>query len=275
MANRKRKLDPGKSPAAFFGSEIRRAREAAGMAQAELAHMAGYDPSVVSKCEGGEWPATDALANACDKAFPERGGWFLRFYADSHAWAGFPAWFADWVQEEQRASAILWHEPLLIPGLLQTEGYARALLTWKPDSADAEANLSARLGRQAILNREEPPELHVLMMESVLGHEVGDADVMAAQVDHLQTVAARPNVTIRIVPDTTYGAFNGAFAVARCGTAFSATYIESGVRGMTLREPEAVDRAVRLFSALCAEALPWNASLDILRKASERWNMGA
>lgn len=74
MANRKRKLDPAKSPAAFFGSEIRCAREAAGMSQAELAHLADYDPSVVSKCEGGEWPATDAMAKACDRAFPERGG---------------------------------------------------------------------------------------------------------------------------------------------------------------------------------------------------------
>lgn len=245
------------------------------MSQAELAHLAGYDPSVVSKCEGGEWPATDALARACDKAFPARGGWFLRFYADSHAWAGLPAWFADWVHEEQRASAILWHEPLLVPGLLQTEGYARALLTWKPHSADAEVKLSARLGRQDIFDRDEPPELHALMTESALDHEVGSAEVMAAQVDHLRSAAARPNITIRIVPDTAYGAFNGAFAVARCSTAFTAAYIESGVRGMTIREPEAVDRAVRLFSALCAEALPWSASLDVLRKASERWNIGA
>lgn len=70
----------------------------------------------------------ERFAAACDEVFPQMGGWFTRFYHDSRRWDGpYPRWFADWVDAEARAAVVRWWEPLLVPGLLQTAGYAQAL----------------------------------------------------------------------------------------------------------------------------------------------------
>ena len=78
--------------------------------------------------------------------------------------SGPPGWFAKWADIEARASLIRWFEPLLVPGLLQVESYARAVLAWKPDSASAEANLKTRQARQTVLGL---AELRVVILGSV------------------------------------------------------------------------------------------------------------
>jgi Domain of unknown function (DUF5753)/Helix-turn-helix domain len=124
-----RELDPGASPAHFFGAEVRRARIAAGLTLAGLAATIPCDASTVSRIEAGTLSPGQRFAVACDEAFPQMGGWFSRFCHDSRTWAGpHPPWFRDWVETEQRATVIRWWEPLLIPGLLQTPDYARAVL---------------------------------------------------------------------------------------------------------------------------------------------------
>jgi len=144
--------------------------------------------------------------------------------------SGPPGWFARWADIEARASLIRWFEPLLVPGLVQTELYARAVLGWKPDSAGAEANLRTRLARQTVLDR---AELRVVILGSVLHREVGDASVMVEQMEHLLAVGSRPSVMIQVVPDTpgVAGALGGAFAIATEGTADVAAYTDSIVKG--------------------------------------------
>src|ERR1700733_9768121 len=141
------------------------------------------------------------------------------------------SWFAKWSDDfEQRATLIRWFEPLLIPGLLQTESYARAVVSWKPFSAEVDSGLSERLARQSVLDR---AELRILLLGSVLYREVGDAAVMSEQIDHLRNLGSRPSITIQIVPDTpdVAGALGGAFAIATEGAADVATYAESLVKG--------------------------------------------
>jgi transcriptional regulator with XRE-family HTH domain len=124
----KRDLDPGASPLHFFGAEVRRAREAAGMTLAELGARVPCDASTVSRVESGLLSPSERFADACDEAFPQMGGWFGRFFCASLKWDGaYPRWFEDWVDAEGQAAVIRWWEPLLVPGLLQTPEYSRAL----------------------------------------------------------------------------------------------------------------------------------------------------
>jgi transcriptional regulator with XRE-family HTH domain len=181
------------------------------------------------------------------------------------------SWFARWADDyEQRATMLRWFEPLLIPGLLQTENYARATFAWKPNSAYGEENLRERLARQSVLDR---AELRVLILGSVLNREVGDASVMAEQLDHLVILGARPSISIQVVPDTPdiAGSLGGAFAVATEANSDVAAYSGSLINGSVHTDPELITRAVRLFDGLHADALPWSMSRDILQKAGERW----
>jgi transcriptional regulator with XRE-family HTH domain len=270
---RERDLNPSASPAHFFGSEVRNARQAAKMSQPKLGEIIGFDPSYISKVEGGMWPSDTSFGDGCDKAFPERGGWFGRFYRSASSWAGLE--FLEWTELEQRATVIRHYEPLLVPGLLQTADYARAILGWKPDSADAEVNLTKRLERQRILDRDNPPELRILLGESVLYREVGGPDAMRGQIEHLAEIAERPGVTLLILPEASraYGGLSGGFAVATEDTTDVAVYIESIMQGVTVKDTTMIMRAVRVFDALRADALPWMPAREVLMKAVDRWNM--
>ncbi len=183
---------------------------------------------------------------------------------------GPPAWFLPWEVIEARASVICWFAALLIPGLLQTEAYARAVLGWKPDSTTAEANLKNRLARQAVLDR---IELRVVILESVLYREIGDAAAMAGQIGYLLELGARPNVTLQVLPDIPAigGALGGAFAIATEGSLDVAAYSESNIQGTVHTDPDLVARAARVFDTLRAEALPWTLTQERLTKAGEHW----
>ncbi len=167
---------------------------------------------------------------------------------------------------------IRWFEPLLIPGLLQVESYARAVLAWKPDSASTEANLKSRLARQSVLDR---AELRVVILDSVLYREVGDAVTMGGQIQHLLALGDLPSVMLQVVADTTAvaGALGGAFAIATEGTADVAAYAESNIQGAVYTDPDLVARAARVFDGLRADALPWTQTQDLLLKAGERWTL--
>jgi transcriptional regulator with XRE-family HTH domain len=181
------------------------------------------------------------------------------------------SWFARWAEDfESRATLIRWFEPLLIPGFIQTENYARAVLAFKPDSPDAEANLHTRLARQSVLDR---ASLRVLLLGSVLNRQVGDASVMCEQIDHLLAVGVHPSVTLQIVPDIpeVAGALGGAFAIATQGTADIAVYSESIVKGGVYTESDLITRAVRVWDGLRAEALPWTQTRVLLKEAGEQW----
>ena len=104
---------------------------------------------------------------------------------------------------EQQATALRTWQPILVPGLLQTRDYARALFqAWQPAASrdDLDALVGARIERQAILDRADPPELLAVLDEAVLHRQVGSAKIMCDQLAHLGEMSCRPAVTIQIVP---------------------------------------------------------------------------
>ena len=271
----RRDLDPEASPLHFFGAEVRRAREAAGMTLAELGALVPCDASTVSRIESGQLSPSERFARACDEAFGQMGGWFTRFYQSSDQWAGpYPPWFLDWLKIEREAAALRWWEPILIPGLLQTADYARALFrAWQRADSDEQVEdlVVGRLERQAILDRADPPELWVLLDETVLHHPVGSPKVMHGQLEHLADMTSRASVTVQVVPADlgAHAGMLGAFILADpSGTLYLETAVEAQITGRSAL----TGRAALIFDRLRADALPRGASRDLIVKvAHERW----
>jgi DNA-binding XRE family transcriptional regulator len=252
----------------WLGDKLRDARLAAGYSsQEQLAKALGFDRTVIVRAETGSRPPSDDVAGKIAEMFPGlANGLYVPLCAIARKTNGpIPGWFTDWVDIESRASILRWWEPLLIPGLLQTDAYARAVLaTWRRDSPDeVEAKVAIRLGRQSVL---ATADVRVLLDESVLHRRIGDADVMAMQLEHLVTMGSRPNITIQVVPFAAgaYAGLSGAFAVAEVPGEADAAYLETGVQGITVRDAALVRSTARMFDDLRDESLSRPASLELI-----------
>jgi hypothetical protein len=184
------------------------------------------------------------------------------------------SFFAKWSEDfEQRATMLRMFEPSLSPGLLQTESYARAVVSWKPFRASADATLKGRLARQSIVDR---AELRVLIVATVFDREVGGAAVMTEQIDHLLDNGERPNVTLQIVPDVPdlAGALVGAFAIATEGHTDTGVFTDSLIQSGVYTDAAIIERAVRVFDGLRSEALSWRQTREHLERSRAKWNGG-
>jgi len=273
-----RELDPTTGPLDFFGAEVRRWRTAAGLSQEQLGQRVGYSGAQVGKVETGERAPSQEFAQHCDQALPGAGGLFLRIYHLARRWdGGYPSWFVEWVQAESRAITLHTWEPLLIPGLVQTPEYARVLFqAWRSARTDAELDqlVSARIERQLIFDRPNPPSLWAVIDEGVLTRCVGSPQTMHDQLAHLLDVSDRLRITIQVVLAGTgaHAGLLGAFAIAGFGDAPGLVYLESPDQGQTTQRSSVVVKVSETFDTLRAEALPRGASRDLIRKvAEERW----
>ena len=276
---RERELDPGTSPAAFFGSEVREARTSAKMSQAALGAALSYDGTYVSKVETGAIVPDDDFTNGLDRVFPHMNGWFGRFKHNSRKWEGnYPAWFKDWIDAEEGAQVIRWWEPLLIPGLLQTADYARELFrAWQTfeDSDKIERDVSWRLDRQEIFDRPNPPTLLAVIDETVLWRHIGNPEVMRTQLEYLIDMSTRPNIAVHVVP-ASVGAHTGllgAFIVADLDNeSGKVVYLETPDKGLISDAPSLAAKILGMFERVRSEALPKGASHDLIRRVvNERW----
>jgi hypothetical protein len=177
---------------------------------------------------------------------------------------------------ERRATSLCWWEPLLVPGLLQTADYARAILAAGPDTTDDEVDelVSARIERQAIFDRPRPPKLWAVLDEAVLYRLIGSRKIMHEQLLHLADTSGHPGITVQVVPAGVgaHAGLLGGFAIASNGSAPGTVYMESPDQGLTTEQPSVVGKLSLTFDTLRAEALPRGASKDLIRKiAGERW----
>lgn len=254
-----------------FAAQLKRLRLAKGWSQEALGRRMGFSGEMVSKVESARYRPSSAFAAALDsEAFPDMGGLFTELLEQS-----VRTRFQRWAVAEQEATVIRWWQPLLVPGLLQTEGYVCAIHNvWRAIDGvqNPEADVAARLERQAILDREVPPSLSVVLDESVLRRQVGGAKVMHGQLLHLAEMSERPRVTIQVFPSeiAEHVGLLGAFAVAGfAGGLPDMMYTESLDYGTTSRDPGRVERIAVAYDALRSEALGARASRDLIRKIAE------
>jgi transcriptional regulator with XRE-family HTH domain len=256
------------NPARYFGRQVRKARLAAGWTLAEFGQRIGYDPGQISRIENGRRPPSELFAQMCDRAFPDRNEWFGEFFAESRSWIATPPWFRSWVEHEQQAAALRIWQLGVLSGLLQTEGYARAILAAEPAVTEDQVNarLAARLSRQAILTRDDPPTVWFLVDEAALRRCIGSPEVMAAQVAHLTGAARLPNVTIQVVPNIAHAGLLGGFAVTS-----RAAYVETAVAGQVFEDAEIIADLLTRFDTLRNEAFRGSESLAFMERMCEEW----
>jgi transcriptional regulator with XRE-family HTH domain len=260
--------DDTSNPARYFGRQVRRARRAAGWTLTEFGQRIGYDPGQISRIENGKRPPTELFAQMCDLAFPDRDRWFGEFYAESRTWIATPPWFRSWVEHEQHAATLRIWQLGVLSGLLQTADYARSILTVNPGTTEDEvsARLAARLERQAVLTRDDPPTAWFLVDEAAFSRRISHPDVMAAQLAHLLCVARLPNVTIQVIPSAAHAGLLGGFALTE-----RAAYVETAVAGQVFEDPEVIAGLLTRFDTLRSEAFRGSESLTLIERMCEEW----
>ncbi len=274
---------PKGSPRAVFGSVLRFFRERAGLSQEELAELAHMSLSTIGSYETARRvPPRDAVADLEAVAKLDARGLLLKLWdelQDGMTYRGYPEWFEDWPDLEAAAITLRWFEPLLIPGLLQTDMYARALFAARfgITAEEIDAQVAARLKRQEILARDEPPALWVIIDEGVLRRPVGGRHVMVEQVSRLIEAARRPSVRLQVIPATVgaHTGLTGAFIIADLPGAASAAYREGARQGQVVRDQKQVAELVVAWDTLKSEALSRSESLALLEEAAKTWTSAA
>jgi hypothetical protein len=199
---------------------------------------------------------------------------FARFAKLARSTDGpIPAWFETWLEAEREAHMLRIWQPLIIPGLLQTAEYARALFVAAgADEERAEDMVKARLDRQAILERPEPPNLVTVLDESVLHRLIGSPQVMADQLSYLAERATLPHVLVQVVPagNGANAGLSGGFALASCDGAPDTLRMEA-IEDVTAEGRSLVRMAANIFVRVQADALPRAASRTLILEAAEQW----
>jgi transcriptional regulator with XRE-family HTH domain len=254
---------------ARFGTELRAHRTAKGWTQVQLGNEIGYSGSFISDVERGDRSVVEEFAKACDEAF-RAPGTFVRLREDAQR-SLFPAWFAPIIPLEREAEKIAGWELGSVPGLLQTESYARALAKARKPQDDEEAIeriVQARMDRQGILSRPKPPMLWYVIHEGALRQRTGGAEVMTVQLDRLIKAAEAPGIVIQVLPfsaQANAGIDGLLYLYERTGQPVVA-YCETYGGARVINDATEVSDLATVMGMLRAAALPPWDSVALLRQ---------
>jgi transcriptional regulator with XRE-family HTH domain len=260
-----------------FAQELKAQREAAGLTQEQLAKLMGYSSSVIAKLETCRTLPSPQHASQADKALRAPGTFGRMRQAMLNG--AYEPWVRAFLDMEERATVLRNWEPLVVPGLLQTEAYVRAMIrAGRPGDTDAEIEqlVTARMSRQAIWEREDPspPMVFVVLGEAVLRQRVGDAKVMREQLGRLVEAAENPRITIQVLPfaGAAHPGLLGPLLVASFENDRDAAYLDNALDGMVTERRQEVSRVALLYEKLRTEALSPRASAELIMKvADETW----
>jgi hypothetical protein len=261
----------GANPVTHFGRQMRKERQARGWSLREFAARSGVNFGNASQIENGHRPPTAKVAAACDRVFPGRHGWFTEYYEESKSWT--PAGFRSWGEYEDRARSLRVWSPGIVHGLLQTSGYALAMLAVHPGVTNEQiaARLASRLERQRrVLMREDPPQAWFVVDEVALFRYVGSPETMAEQLGHLLEVANRPNVTMAVMPAVAHPGNESEIVISD-----DAAYAEHSAAGYVFTDTETVTRLAMRFDILRGESYRVSDSLARIGRMRDTWATGA
>ncbi|MGC1212529.1 MAG: helix-turn-helix transcriptional regulator [Micromonospora sp.] len=262
--------------AAFLVAELRRARTRRGWSQDELAKAVNYSASMVSAVELGQQPPTAKYLELVDKAL-DTGGLFGRMLIELVSLDKAQVWLRGWRMILSEARALRWFDPLHVPGLLQTEAYARSVFESDPllDTDEVERRLADRMNSQCVLYGDRPPHVVAVMDEMVLRRRVGGREVMCDQALHLTRLATEhPRVRLHVVPRSAdeYPGLNGPFILATLADNVELAFLGGQIGGQELDRPADLLRLQRTWEATLGAALPPQQSIERLREVAESWS---
>ena len=260
--------DPESSPLAFFAAELKRLRGIAGMTQEQLARATNFSAALVAAIETCRRIPSDDFADRADKSL-ETDGILSRLQKLVEQTSVLP-WFRDLVETERKAISIQTYEPYLVPGLFQTEIYARHCVSaTRPllPGEDISRAVALRMTRQEILDQDDPPRLWAIIDESVLRRQVGGPEIMSAQCDHLLSMSRRPNVAIQVIPDCKGAAcaYGQQFMILTFESRTPMAYLEDMRGARYLRERDEVGNYSVAFDYLRSSALDDEQSAELIR----------
>jgi transcriptional regulator with XRE-family HTH domain len=257
------------SALAAFGSQLRSWRLQLGWTQVEMGIKLGYSASLISGIETMDKAPTADFATRCDELFHAPGTFAT--LQELVAREAYPAFFAPVIPFEREAVRIHGWELGTVPGLLQTEGYARALISaGRPmDSDDAIDNLVAtRIERHGVITGESPPLLWYVVDESVVRHVVGGPGVMAVQLDRLLEASTEPGIVLQVLPyaaDNHAGA-EGPISLYEFAESPSVCYTECYGGGRIVESREEVANLMTVISLIRAAALSERESRALIQQ---------
>ena len=268
----------------LLGAQLRRLREARRITLEDAGKVIRASHSKISRLETGRvgfkdrdvsdlltfYGVTDEEEREALRALARRAntpGWW-HDYSDV-----LPSWFEAYVGLEEVATQVRAYEVQFVPGLLQTEDYARAVTLLGHDDAppgENERRVRLRMARQVVLDKPEPPNVWAVVDEAVLRRPVGSPAVMQGQLKHLITMAQRPNVTIQVMPFQAGGhsAAGGPFSILRFAEPDlpDVVYLEQLTRAVYPAKPAELAHYWNMLNQLATEADPPIASTTILNQ---------
>jgi transcriptional regulator with XRE-family HTH domain len=264
-----------------LAASLREVREASGAGLRELARMVQILPQLLSAWEkGNRIPTPEDVARLLGALRVDEGtfGRMMRLarhakddnWLDSHP-SELPPVLSGILEYERTASRIFNWEVAIVPGLLQTADYARALLSNSQIGLEqADYRLVARMRRQRILHNADPVRLSAVIDEAVIRREVGGPDIMSDQIDQLLEVADLGNVTLRIVPASLgyHPGLAGAFMLYEFAELSPIVYLEHHYASSFLHDGEGVGRYRSLAKLVNEKALSEDDTRALLREVA-------
>ncbi|CAL9544847.1 helix-turn-helix domain-containing protein [Streptomyces sp. enrichment culture] len=268
-------LDPTASPLDYYGWELRRQREAHGLKQGQLGDIIFCTGSLIGQIETTKKVPTRDFSERVDVALGTDGlfsrliGLVLR--------SQLPTWFQPYAEMEAGAAYISTYQAQLVYGLLQTEEYARAVLaTGKPD--DLGGLVRARMERQRILERDQPPLAWVVLDEAVLHRPIGGPSVMRRQLAHLLEFVDHRWMHVQVLPNKVgaHASLDGAFNLLRFESNPDIIYTEDLISGHMTANSDTIREAAVRYARLQAAALSVEDSAElIIGVMEERYGQGS
>jgi transcriptional regulator with XRE-family HTH domain len=265
-------LDPSSSPRALLGAELRHAREKAGLSQEDVGSRLFVSGSFIGQLEAGTRRMMPEYARLLDEVL-ETGGFFLR-NCGAAAKSKYEEHFAEAAEAEAQATAIRQYAPLLIPGLLQTPAYARAVnRSYDPTTPEetVEEWTEGRMERTRLLDHPTKPVLWVVLDEAALRRETGGRAVMAEALRHIAELAHRRRVIVQVLPLSAgaHAAMQGALKLMDFEDAPSLVYYEGVATGRLEDDPSTVAQQRFRFDLLVASALSREKSLALIEALAQ------
>ncbi|MEU7059334.1 helix-turn-helix transcriptional regulator [Streptomyces sp. NPDC046197] len=261
-------LDPGASPLDYYGFELRRHREAAGLTQRQLGDIINYTGSLVGQIETARKLPTQEFSERVDAALGTGG--LLSRLVGLVMRSQLPAWFQQVAELEARATEICTFQMGMVHGLLQTPEYVRAVLG-ALDASDLDDRTTVRLARQRIIEKVQPPVFWMVLSEAALEQVIGTRDTMRGQLAHLLTFATNPRINIQVLPFSAgaHAGLTGSFTLFRFQGDPTIVYTEGYGSGHPTANPDTVKDCSLRYDHLRAAALSLRDSAELIRRVME------
>ncbi|MET8945364.1 helix-turn-helix transcriptional regulator [Streptomyces sp. NPDC004542] len=256
-----------------FGAVAQALREHAGYSRAEFAELVRYSKHTVASVELGRRLADEAYVERSEELLGNTGA--LRkssqYVTRGRGDVGLAAWFRQWARLERVAVSLYTYECRLVPGLLQSEGYARALFENRLPlltEEQTEAQVEARLERQRMLHDRPTVPFHFIVEESVFRRRLGGRDVLRGQLDLVLELTAPPNVMLQVMPTEAefHACMDGSVQLLETPEGRRLAYSEGQENGRLISDRKEVRTLQQRYDTLRSQALNPQDSRGLLER---------